>query len=124
LKDLAVKNIFLIFGIFALMLLGQNATGQVSPEQPSPPSSRSIQITNEQGHVIKEFLLKDPSIKKEAGNASLSAGDTVPQGIELRPFPSDVISKVPQIKSHSFFVRGEQIFIVDPKDNKIADVID
>ena len=123
-KDLAVKNIFLIFGIFALMLLGQNATGQVLPEQPAPPSSRSIQITNEQGHVIKEFLLKDPSIKKEAGNASLSAGDAVPQGIELRPFPSDVVSKVPQIKSHAFFVRGEQIFIVDPKDNKIADVID
>jgi len=119
-----MKNIFLIFGIFALVLLVQKAPGQVPSEQPSPTPSRSIQITNEQGHIIKEFLLKDPTIKKEAGSASLSPGDAAPQGIELRPFPSEVIGKVPQIKSHVFFVRGEQIVIVDPKDNKIADVID
>lgn len=119
-----MKNTFLIFGIFALVLLVQKAPGQVPSEQSSPPPSRSIQITSEQGHVIKEFLLKDPAIKKEVGSTSLSPGDASPQGIELRPFPSDVISKVPQIKSHVFFVRGEQIFIVDPKDNKIADVID
>ena len=119
-----MKNIFLIFGIFTLTLLVQNAPGQVHSEQLSQPPSRSIQITNEQGHIIKEFLLKDPTIKKEVGSAPLSPGDTVPQGIQLQPFPSDVINKVPQIKSHVFFVRGEQIVIVDPKDNKIADVID
>ena len=118
-----MKNTFLIFGIFALVLLVQKAPGQVPSEQPSPPPSRSIQITSEQGHVIKEFILKDPNIKREAGSA-LSPGGAAPQGIELRPFPSDVISKVPQIKSHLFFVRGDQIVIVDPKDNKIADVID
>jgi hypothetical protein len=124
LKDLAMKNIFWIFGIFALVLLVQKAPAQAPSGQPSPLPSRSIQLTAEQGHVIKEFLLKDPAIKKEAGGASLSPGDAAPQGIELRPFPPDVISKVPQIKSHVFFVRGEQIIIVDPKDNKIADVID
>jgi hypothetical protein len=119
-----MKNIISIFGVVALVLLVQQAPGQAPSEKPSPPPIRSIQITIEQGHVIKEFLLKDPTIKKETGSASLSPGDAVPQGIELRPFPSDVTSKVPQIKSHVFFVRGEQIIIVDPKDNKIADVID
>ena len=119
-----MKSIFLIFGIFVLVLLVQKAPGQVPSEQSSPPPSRSIQITIEQGHVIKEFLLNDPTIQKEAGSAPLLPGDAAPQGIKLRPFPSDVISKVPQIKSHVFFVRGEQIVIVDPKDNKIADVID
>jgi hypothetical protein len=120
----AMKIIFPIFGIFALVLLAEEAPGQVPSEKPSPLPIRSVQITIEQGHVIKEYLLKDPTIKKEAGTASLSPGDAAPQGIELRPFPSDVTSKVPRIKSYVFFVRGEQIVIVDPKDNKIADVIE
>ena len=37
--------------------------------------------------------------------------------------PSEVSQKVPQVKSHRFIVTEQQIVIVDPKDNKIADVI-
>jgi hypothetical protein len=37
--------------------------------------------------------------------------------------PTDVAAKVPQVKTHRFFIAGEQIVIVDPKDNKVADVI-
>jgi len=34
-----------------------------------------------------------------------------------------VAQKVPQVKSHRFFLTAQQIVIVDPKDNKVADVI-
>ena len=37
--------------------------------------------------------------------------------------PTLVGQKVPQVKTHRFFVTGQQIVIVDPKDNKVADVI-
>jgi hypothetical protein len=37
--------------------------------------------------------------------------------------PSDVGQKVPQVKAHRFFLTAQQIVIVDPKDNKVADVI-
>jgi hypothetical protein len=30
---------------------------------------------------------------------------------------------VPSLKSHSFFVKGDQVVVVDPKDNTIADVV-
>ena len=33
-------------------------------------------------------------------------------------------NKVPQIKSHEFFVKGNRVVIVSPKDNTIADVIE
>ena len=37
--------------------------------------------------------------------------------------PPDVAQKVPQVKSHRFFVTADEIVIVDPKDNKVAEVI-
>ena len=38
--------------------------------------------------------------------------------------PPAVAEKVPQIKSHLFFVEGGKVVIVDPKENKIVDAID
>ena len=37
--------------------------------------------------------------------------------------PADVAQKVPQVKTHSFFVTALEIVIVDPKDNNVAEVI-
>jgi hypothetical protein len=38
--------------------------------------------------------------------------------------PADVGQKVPQIKAHRFVYTAERILIVDPKDNKVAEVIE
>jgi hypothetical protein len=37
--------------------------------------------------------------------------------------PSEIARKVPQVKAHRYFVTAQQIVIVDPKDNKITEVI-
>jgi hypothetical protein len=34
-----------------------------------------------------------------------------------------VALKVPQVKSHRYFLTAEQVVIVDPKDNRIVEVI-
>jgi len=38
--------------------------------------------------------------------------------------PSDIGRKVPQIRAHRFMYTAESILIVDPKDNKVAEVIE
>ena len=38
--------------------------------------------------------------------------------------PPEVFAKVSQVKSHLFFVMEGQVVIVDPKDNKIVDIIE
>ena len=48
---------------------------------------------------------------------------TIPENVDLQPMPSQVAEKVPQVKSHRFFIADEQIVIVDPKDKKVADII-
>jgi hypothetical protein len=69
---------------------------------------------------IREFV-KD--MKADAADAKAEVGEPIPQGITPRPMPSEVGQKVPQVKSHRFFLTAQQIVIVDPKDNKVADVI-
>jgi hypothetical protein len=38
--------------------------------------------------------------------------------------PVEVSAKVPQIKSHSFIVKDDRVIIIDPKDNKVAALVE
>jgi len=102
----------------------QGPSQQIAPQQglsqdvlaPAP----KLNLTLEQRHTIKE-LVKD--MKADAADVQAAIGEPIPPGINPRPMPSDVSQKVPQVKSHRFFLTAQQIVIVDPKDNKVADVI-
>jgi hypothetical protein len=83
----------------------------------------TVKLTAEDTHTIKEIVLKDMKTPKAAAG-DYKIGDQAPAGAELQTFPALVTDKVSAIKSHRFFVSGQKIFVVDPKDNKIADVIE
>lgn len=83
----------------------------------------TIKLTAEDTHTIKEIVLKETNAPRVAAG-DYKIGDQAPANAELRAFPSMVADKVSAVKSHRFFVSGERIFVVDPKDNKIADVIE
>ena len=89
-----------------------------------PLATRSVKLTAEQHHVIKEIVLKDLKVKGVAGRREgrgRRAGGA--DNVTLQPFPAVIADKVPEVKSHSFFVKGDQVIIVDPRDKKVADVI-
>jgi hypothetical protein len=115
--------------VLVLMLssVGVAAQAQIAPQQLQEkqpqdtlaPTSK-LNLTLEQRHTIREFV-KD--MKADAADVKTEIGEPIPQGITPRPIPSEVGQKVPQVKSHRFFVTAQQIVIVDPKDNKVADLI-
>lgn len=92
-----------------------------TPQQDRPPSK--INLTLEQKHVIKE-IVKDMNVARLPADTTGSAGTSAPSNAVLRNFPPEITEKVPTIKSHRFFVRGNQIVIVSPDSNDIAEVID
>jgi hypothetical protein len=107
------------------------ATAQTPPPQRQdlPPlrerqqlPTQKLNLTLEQRHTIREFI-KD--VKDQASTHEVKAviGEPIPQDITPSPMPSVIGQKIPQVKSHRFFVAGQQIVIVDPKDNNVADVI-
>jgi uncharacterized protein DUF1236 len=117
--------------VLALMLsfIGTNAYAQTPPpaSPPSqvpatPPATPKLNLTLEQRYTIRE-IIKD---KKEDGalaNVHATVGEPIPQGVTPQAMPSDVAAKVPQVKAHRYFRTAQEIVIVDPKDNKVAEVI-
>jgi adenosylmethionine-8-amino-7-oxononanoate aminotransferase len=110
----------------ALSLMGTTVHSQAppatTPQQDLAQVSPKLNLTLEQRHTIRE-IIKD---KTDAAPADVAAvvGEPVPQGAVPRPMPTDVARKVPQVRAHSYFLTAQQIVIVDPKDNRVADVIE
>jgi len=107
-----------------LSWIGSSASAQTPPQQDQRqllPTAK-LNLTLEQKHTIKEFI-KDMKADAASPSAQPAVGEPVPQGVSPRPMPADVGNKVPQVKAHRFFVTADEIVIVDPKDNKVAEVI-
>jgi hypothetical protein len=112
----------------AVLTLVLPVEAQVPSTAPVKPAD-SVNLTMEQRHVIKEIIIKDMKIAEpqdQAANAKVptQVGDTVPSGIPLQPMPVEVSAKVPQLKAHSFLVKNDKVIIIDPKDNKVAALIE
>jgi hypothetical protein len=109
--------------LLAIALAAAPAFAQAPIEKQAPGSTTSVNLTLEQRHVIRE-LIREQKSPVASVDRKLSAGDPVPQGVETQPMPALVGSKIPQIRSHRFFMTEGQIAIVDPKQNTVVDVID
>jgi hypothetical protein len=89
--------------------------------------AETVNLTMEQRHIIKEIILKDLKVVEptdQAAKVPTGIGETVPAGIPLQPMPVEVSAKVPQLKAHSFLVKNDKVVVIDPKDNKVAALIE
>jgi hypothetical protein len=85
---------------------------------------RTINLTAEQSFVIKEIVLKDLNVPKAPAGASETIGDSVPSWCRASWHDAHMlVEKVPQAKSHKFYVTAHAIVLVTPSDRKVADVI-
>jgi Protein of unknown function (DUF1236) len=95
-----------------------------APGEPPVSSSRTVKLNEEDRHTLREIILRDMKVNKAPDNIKVSIGEAVPPGVHLEPIPADVTRKVPQIKNNTFFVKADdEIVIVEPKDNTVADIV-
>jgi hypothetical protein len=117
----------ILTGIGALALLTSSAAGQgqLPGGAPPPPAvtQSKVNLTQEQRYTIKE-IIKDAKVDPAPASTPMSVGATVPGNVKLTPMPTAVAEKVPQIKSHLFFVKDGKIVIVDPKDRAVVEAIE
>jgi len=93
---------------------------------PSQQTAETVNLTMEQRHIIKEIIVKDMKIEPpqdQVAKVPMTVGELVPSGIPLKPMPVEVAAKVPQVKAHSFLVKDDKVLIIDPKDNRVAALI-
>jgi hypothetical protein len=115
---------WVVISAAAIMLVGTLANGQAPSDRAPLAATKTINLSLEQRHIIKEIVLKDLNIKRETANIPLEVGAQVPPSVVTQPFPAEIASRVPQVKAHTFFVKDDRVVVVDPKDNVIADVIE
>lgn len=119
----------------AVLTLALPVEAQVPAQGPADAPSTApvvkpadtVNLTMEQKHIIKEIILKDLKVAEptdQAAKVPTGVGETVPSGIPLQPMPVEVSAKVPQLKSHSFLVKNDKVIVIDPKDNKVAALIE
>jgi hypothetical protein len=98
--------------------------GQTGTTPPAiAPAPRTINLTQEQRFIIKEIVTKDMKVPEAKAGAPETIGDQVPQSVELHDMSPELAEKVPQAKSHKFFVTADAIVLVSTKDRRVADVI-
>jgi hypothetical protein len=94
-----------------------------APVEQEAPVSKTINLTLEHRHVVKE-IVKDMKMDRVPADTPVAVSEKVPASIQLQAVPAEVGAKVSQIKNHMFFLQGDRVVIVDPKDNKVVDIID
>jgi hypothetical protein len=102
------------------------AQTQTKPADTAPvvaPAPRTVNLTQEQRFIIKEIVTKDLKVQEAKAGAPEAIGDHVPDSVELHDMPPLLAQKVPQAKSHKFFVTADAIVLVSPTDRRVADVI-
>ena len=117
------KLLATILTVTAVVLLAplSEVNGQASDRPVVAP--RTINLTAEQSFIIKEIVLKDLNVPKAQASAPESIGGSVPSGVELHDMTPTLAEKVPQAKSHKFYVTAHAIVLVRASDRKVADVI-
>ncbi len=108
-----------VAGLIALSS-GENVQAQANAPPAVTPAPR-LTLTAEQEYIIRE-ILKDTNVQKE-NSAPETIGDVVPDDVKLYPLPAEVMQKVPQARSHMFFVRDDEVMLVSSSDRRVADVI-
>jgi len=69
------------------------------------PPIPKLNLTLEQRHTIKEFV-KDVKGQAMTRDVQPAIGDAIPQDISPQPMPAVVGQKIPQVRTHRFFVTG------------------
>ena len=115
-----MKRAVLASTLVATVLAG-SAVAQIPPTDRRMIPPRSIQLSAQQGYVIKENL-QDMHIKQVPRRKEIGIGNKVPSDVGLHDFPPFVLEKVPKVKTYKFFITENQIVLVSPQ-NEIADII-
>jgi len=66
----------------------------------------------------RERLVRAPS------DTRIMIGETVPDTIELRELPDTIVMEVPEIRSYEYFVRDDDVVLIDRRERRIVDVIE
>jgi hypothetical protein len=65
----------------------------------------------------------DLGARVRLGIGNISIGMNLPDNVELRPLPSVIVERYPDLRDHRYFVYEEEVVIVEPQSREVVLVI-
>jgi len=85
-----------------------------------------LQLTEKQREVVRRAAIQ----RHTTGSARTTTiereyviGDDIPETIEFEMFPDTIYTEVPEIRSYRYVVRDNDVYVIDPSERRVIEVI-
>jgi len=87
-------------------------------------SSKNVSLTTEQKSTIRSKVLTGSAPRVEHVDFDIRVGTVVPRTVRVAPLPATIVEIEPAWRGFMYFVRGDEIVVVDPHTLEIVAVLD
>ncbi len=101
---------------------GSGGTKQGAAERPM--TSKSVSLTTEQKTTIRQKVLTSSAPRVEHVNFDIKVGVVVPRTVRIAPLPTTIVEIEPEWRGYMYFVRGDEIIVVEPGSLRIVAVLE
>jgi hypothetical protein len=88
-------------------------------------SRSKLTLTEKQRDVIRRNAVQ----RRTTGSARTTTieeyeiGDDIPETVEIETFPDTIYTEVPEIRSYRYVVRDDDIYVIDPSERRVIEII-
>ncbi|HWV54573.1 DUF1236 domain-containing protein [Pseudorhodoplanes sp.] len=90
-------------------------------------SRGKLTLSDKQRDVIRRSAIE----RRTTGSATATTtidreyviGDDLPESIEFESFPETIYTEVPEIRSYRYVVRDRDVYVVDPSERRVIEII-
>jgi hypothetical protein len=89
-------------------------------------TSRPVKLNTEQRDVVRKHATRRVSTERQEPvgvRKRYQPGDRVDREVTIETFPETVYTEVPSIRRHRYFRDEDDVFLVDPDEDRVVDVI-
>lgn len=86
-------------------------------------ASDTLALSSDQQQRIWKDVSRHASNQTAPSGFDATVGTAIPSGISTYPLPRRVARDVPAVKPYRYAMLQDKVLIVNPSDNKIADVV-
>ena len=97
-------------------------TGQ-APDQSNRQSS-SATVNDDQRRQVVDQLRRDRAATSQNLNIQVNVGTRLPQNVQARRLPSDIVRIMPQYRDYEYTVIDNHVAIVDPRRREVVEILD
>ena len=88
----------------------------------SAAAGSRLRLSPQDREVIRTVVMREPACRLEQ-RVDFFLFIPLPRTVEVCELPPQVVSEAPELRGYRYVVRGEEIGLVDPDENRIVEVI-